>query len=57
VKGWSPAESASCRFPNRRPGHRNAYEIVRASERIEDMLSATNTNGDPARSISYQWTQ
>lgn len=38
-------------------GHRLAYEIASASERVEYMISGTNTNGDPARSIGYQWTR
>src|SRR3546814_13476050 len=31
--------------------------LFRASERVEYMISGTNTNGDPARSIGYQWTR
>ncbi|ATE66386.1 HpcH/HpaI aldolase/citrate lyase family protein [Rhizorhabdus dicambivorans] len=38
-------------------GHRVAYEIASASDRVEYMISGTNTNGDPARSIGYQWTR
>lgn len=38
-------------------GHRLAYEIASASDRVEYMISGTNTNGDPARSIGYQWTR
>jgi len=37
--------------------YRCAYEIVKASQRVEYMISATNANGDPARSIGYQWTR
>lgn len=44
-------------LPETAAGHRNAYEIVTASGRVEYMISATNTNGDPARSIGYQWTR
>jgi citrate lyase subunit beta / citryl-CoA lyase len=44
-------------LPETAAGHRNAYDIVKASERVEYMISATNTNGDPARSIGYQWTR
>lgn len=38
-------------------GHRRAYETVEASERVEYMISGTNTNGDPARSIGYHWSR
>ncbi|MBB6123369.1 aldolase/citrate lyase family protein [Sphingobium subterraneum] len=44
-------------LPETAQGHRRAYHIVDASERVEYMVSATNTNGDPARSIGYQWTR
>jgi citrate lyase subunit beta/citryl-CoA lyase len=44
-------------LPETAAGHRNAHDIVKASERVEYMISATNTNGDPARSIGYQWTR
>jgi len=44
-------------LPETAAGHRNAYETVKASDRVEYMISATNTNGDPARSIGYQWTR
>ena len=44
-------------LPETAEGHRRAYEIVKGSERVEYMISATNANGDPARSIGYQWTR
>lgn len=44
-------------LPETASGHRFAYDIVKASKRVEYMLSATNTNGDPARSIGYQWSR
>jgi citrate lyase subunit beta/citryl-CoA lyase len=44
-------------LPETAGGHRNAFDIVSATERVEYMVSATNTNGDPARSIGYQWTR
>lgn len=44
-------------LPETAAGHRNAFDIVSTSERVEYMVSATNTNGDPARSIGYQWTR
>jgi citrate lyase subunit beta / citryl-CoA lyase len=44
-------------LPETANGHRRAYEIVKASNRVEYLISGTNTNGDPARSIGYQWTR
>lgn len=55
--GVEPGKICILPLPESASGHRFAYDIVRASERVEYMLSATNTNGDPARSIGYQWTR
>lgn len=44
-------------LPETAAGHRDAFDIVSASDRVEYMISATNMNGDPARSIGYQWTR
>jgi len=55
--GVAPGSICILPLPESASGHRFAYYIVKASERVEYMLSATNTNGDPARSIGYQWTR
>jgi citrate lyase subunit beta/citryl-CoA lyase len=55
--GVEPGKICILPLPESASGHRNAYDIVKASERVEYMLSATNTNGDPARSIGYHWTR
>ena len=55
--GLEPGKICILPLPESASGHRFAYDIVKASERVEYMLSATNTNGDPARSIGYQWTR
>jgi citrate lyase subunit beta/citryl-CoA lyase len=56
-EGLDPGSICIMPLPETASGHRNAFEIVRASPRVEYMISATNTNGDPARSIGYQWTR
>lgn len=56
-EGLEPGGICIMPLPETAEGHRNAYEIVKASPRVEYMISATNTNGDPARSIGYQWTR
>lgn len=56
-EGLQPGSICIMPLPETAAGHRNCFEIVKASERVEYMLSATNTNGDPARSIGYQWTR
>ena len=56
-EGLQPGRTCIMPLPESAAGHRNAYDIVSASERVEYMLSATNTNGDPARSIGFQWTR
>lgn len=55
--GVEPGSTCILPLPESASGHRFAYDIVKESERVEYMLSATNTNGDPARSIGYQWTR
>ena len=55
--GMEPGKICILPLPESASGHRFAYDIVKASDRVEYMLSATNTNGDPARSIGYQWTR
>jgi citrate lyase subunit beta/citryl-CoA lyase len=55
--GLAPGTICILPLPESASGHRFAYDIVKASNRVEYMLSATNTNGDPARSIGYQWTR
>lgn len=56
-EGLEPGGICIMPLPETAQGHRQAYEIAKASERVEYMISATNTNGDPARSIGYQWTR
>jgi citrate lyase subunit beta/citryl-CoA lyase len=56
-EGLEPGGICIMPLPETAQGHRNAYDIVKASPRVEYMISATNTNGDPARSIGYQWTR
>ena len=55
--GLEPGKICILPLPETAQGHRRAYHIVKASERVEYMISGTNTNGDPARSIGYQWTR
>ena len=55
--GLEPGRICIMPLPETALGHRRAYDIVKASERVEYMISATNANGDPARSIGYQWTR
>jgi citrate lyase subunit beta/citryl-CoA lyase len=55
--GLEPGKICILPLPESASGHRFAYDIVKASNRVEYMLSATNTNGDPARSIGYQWSR
>lgn len=55
--GLEPGRICIMPLPETAGGHRNVFDIVSASERVEYMISATNKNGDPARSIGYQWTR
>ena len=55
--GMEPGSIYLMPLPESANGQRLAYEVAAAANRVEYFTSCTNTAGDPAISIGYQWTR